>query len=129
MSDIFRAATKVLIWLGEASDNSDMAFEALASVHGNLGLLHGMAKSWHGAGLDVSKYMSNQMETALVSVCNRAYWSRVWIIQEILSASSVDVLCGSKVLVWEEFRTGLNCISNIRVDLWGAGRFCESTPA
>jgi hypothetical protein len=107
MSRVFRVATKVLVWLGEASDNSDMAFEILASVHGNLGLLHGMAKSWRTAGVDVTEYCSNQVEMALRSICKRPYWSKVWIIQEILSVPLVDVLCGSKVLCWEDFWTGL----------------------
>ncbi|KAE9382019.1 HET-domain-containing protein, partial [Stipitochalara longipes BDJ] len=86
MSSVFRAATKVLVWLGGARDNSDMAFEALASVHGHLGMLHSIAKSWIMAGVDVTRYNSNQVETALLSICRRPYWSRVWIIQEILSA-------------------------------------------
>ena len=73
MSSVFRLATKVLVWLVEARDNSDMAFEALASVHGHLGLLQSMAKSWILAGVDGSTYPSNQVEGALLSICKRPY--------------------------------------------------------
>jgi hypothetical protein len=129
MSDIFRSATKVLVWLGEASHNSDMAFEILASVRGHLGLIHKMARSWQAAGVDVAQFTNNQVEMALLSICTRPYWSRLWIIQEILSSSSVDILCGSKVLGWEEFWTGLQCIANINIPSAGGVGPCVSKPA
>ncbi len=35
---------KVLVWLGKESDNSDMAFELVASVNGNLRLFRDMSR-------------------------------------------------------------------------------------
>lgn len=129
MSQVFRAATKVLVWLGPASENSDMAFELLTSVEGQLGFLHKMAVNWTRAGVDVAQHTKDQVEVALLSLCLRPYWRRLWIIQEILSASSVDILCGSKALRWDDFWTGIQVIANVKIITSGPKRACVSTAA
>ena len=34
----------------------------------------------------------------------RAYWYRVWIVQEICSASNAQILCGDSSLTWKSFK-------------------------
>lgn len=36
----------------------------------------------------------------LIALCNRPYWSRLWIIQEILLAEQVLICCGSMACSW-----------------------------
>lgn len=40
--------------------------------------------------------------TSLLLVSGRAYWKRVWIIQEIVSSERVLVRCGSRCAMWED---------------------------
>lgn len=65
----------------------------------------------------------------MLSICRRPYWSRLWIIQEILSASSVDVLCGSRGLHWDEFWAGMQVIASLKIVTEGLEGTCTSTPA
>lgn len=52
---------------------------------------------------------------------------RFWAIQEILSASFIELRCGSKAISWTHFSTGLEAIGNIVPD--GIVVSCASTPA
>jgi hypothetical protein len=88
-----------------------------------------MAINWNKAGVDVTQYTKSQVEVALISICTRPYWKRLWIIQKVLSASSVDILCDSKVLGWEDFWTGLQVISNLKIVGSRSEGTCASTPA
>jgi Heterokaryon incompatibility protein (HET) len=38
----------------------------------------------------------------LRSFCSRSYWSRLWIVQEVLLASELYIQCGSLSFQWEE---------------------------
>ncbi|KAH7400298.1 heterokaryon incompatibility protein-domain-containing protein [Cadophora sp. MPI-SDFR-AT-0126] len=127
MSKIFRQATKVLVWLGEAADDSDLLFELMATVEGRLDRLDSLITVWGQAGVDVSNFTKRRIQSAFLAISRRAYWRRLWIIQEVLSASSIDVLCGSKTLSWAFFSCGLEAIGNLKTssDL----DCCAFTPA
>ncbi|PVH79308.1 hypothetical protein DL98DRAFT_572608 [Cadophora sp. DSE1049] len=127
MSKIFRQATKVLVWLGEAADDSDMLFELMAKVEGRLDRLDSLITVWGQAGIDVSGLTKAKIQSAFLAIGCRPYWTRLWIIQEVLSASSIDLLCGSKTLPWAFFSSGLEAIGNLKTssDL----DCCALTPA
>lgn len=87
MSKIFSKASKVVVWLGPAADDSDDAMNALsAGKNGDEAIRHGVA---------------------IAKLLERPYWQRVWIIQEIAKASVVEVWCGPKTLTWNVFFTGV----------------------
>ncbi|KAE9374876.1 HET-domain-containing protein, partial [Stipitochalara longipes BDJ] len=73
MSRIYRAAAKVLVWLGPASIDSHIAFEYVDEC-----------RRWIQANLRVCEMISEEQEIAFMSILERDYWRRVWIIQEIL---------------------------------------------
>ncbi|KAL2068136.1 hypothetical protein VTL71DRAFT_16234 [Oculimacula yallundae] len=127
MSQIFRQATKVLVWLGEAADDSDLLFELLAKVEGRLHLLDNLISIWGQAGVDITSLTRSRIQSAFLAISRRPYWTRLWIIQEILSASSIDLLCGSKTLAWASFSPGLESIGNLKFS--PDSNICASTPA
>lgn len=77
MGQIFGWAHQVLVWLGAEADGSDEAMIAIDEglVNGHLG----------------------EIETLL----RRPYWHRLWILQEVLMAGKVLVLCGNKMFPWQ----------------------------
>jgi hypothetical protein len=107
MSRIYRPATRVLVWLGEAHDESDMLIDFLTNAKGDFGLV------WHFPGqsckprVELTEEKVVLVRDAFLALCRRPYWRRVWIIQEILSASSLDLLCGTKRLPWALFGPAL----------------------
>ncbi|OAL56939.1 HET-domain-containing protein [Pyrenochaeta sp. DS3sAY3a] len=82
MGDVYRKASIVIIWLGPSTDASDAAISLIQSL----------------AKLD-SKEQASQVEELLT----RPYWSRLWIIQEVILARDLSILCGSKQLSWSRF--------------------------
>ena len=127
MSKIFRHATKVLVWLGEAADDSDLLFELMAQVEGRLDRLDSLITVWAQAGIDISRFTKQKLQSAFLAISRRPYWTRLWIIQDMLSASSIDLLCGSKSLPWAFFSIALEAIGNIKVS--SDSDSCASTPA
>jgi Heterokaryon incompatibility protein (HET) len=97
MQNIYRKASKVVIWLGEASENSDLAFSFLMEVSrrrleiGN----------WLPRVLLDASY--EQSFRAFYDLADRNYRSCVWIIQEIFFGSSIIVRCGFRCIRWSDF--------------------------
>ncbi|KAK4905311.1 WD repeat-containing protein jip5 [Elasticomyces elasticus] len=43
---------------------------------------------------------------AIARLCNRAYWTRLWIFQELMLAKHIVLLCGDKAIPWA-------CLTNV----------------
>jgi hypothetical protein len=82
MGDIFRRAKKVIVWLGPASENSDHA----------VSLIH-----------NLKDLASEEDGSAVKDLLARPYWSRLWIVQEVILARDILVLCGSSMTSWSRF--------------------------
>jgi hypothetical protein len=84
MRDIYSNARSVTVWLGEESNDSDKAMDYFS-----------------GAGeLDHLKKWSPELASPISHLCERSYWRRIWIIQEIFLARQATVCCGSKRVPW-----------------------------
>jgi hypothetical protein len=77
MDTVYRNALRVSVWLG---------LSPLAQPH----------EKFQDSRIDWSD--------AVEVLANRAYWSRVWVIQEVLLGLTVDLYCGSNRLEWSYFR-------------------------
>ncbi|KAM4058885.1 heterokaryon incompatibility protein [Hirsutella rhossiliensis] len=84
MRHIYEQAANVVLWLGEAADGSDDAMDLAASqTLGNV--LQGTDQHW----------------SALTSLVRRAWWKRIWCLQELVSSRwSPIVMCGTKTVSW-----------------------------
>ncbi|KAK4902104.1 hypothetical protein LTR27_001006 [Elasticomyces elasticus] len=47
--------------------------------------------------------LSYEWDHALKQLCERAYWGRLWVLQELMLAREIQVMCGSKLATWESF--------------------------
>jgi hypothetical protein len=91
MSEIFGRADQVVAWLGPAYDNSD----------------HAMATIRRRA----SRYNTNKHTTlnqtelseAIRKLCERPYWKRLWIFQELKHAKCITLMCGASTISWDQF--------------------------
>ncbi|KAH6849382.1 heterokaryon incompatibility protein-domain-containing protein [Alternaria alternata] len=108
MDSIYEDAQLVLIWLGKESDDSNLAMRTLMD--------------WERCTPSTVRYMfanNNKISNTLLarltksvttwnarevlsvsSLCKRRYWSRMWIIQEVVHAERVEIHCGSEILEW-----------------------------
>ena len=131
MQSLYQRATRTLVWLGEADDTSGLAFRLLERLGGSddqiaqfinpptmdfpgpqydpvYGL--GTAEADHIAlfksyidTLDLIGLvdLDDNDWAALESLFRRPYWKRIWIVQEITNAQSVEIHCGPNSLSWQ----------------------------
>lgn len=86
MRQIYQNAQSVSVWLGNEEDDSEIAMRRLNTPTVFKNLRDG---AW-----------SKSEGRAIQSLCERKYWRRMWIIQELLLAKSATVYCGSSELDW-----------------------------
>ena len=98
MSMIYQQAQRVLAYLGEASDDSDLGIDFIledaASTFGSSGR--------PSVGLGPNNFSSPQQK-AVDRILERPYFERIWILQEILLAREVQVILGNKTVDWRAF--------------------------
>ncbi|RDH29009.1 TPR-like protein [Aspergillus welwitschiae] len=84
MRDIYAGATLTVVWLGQGFDSSDLAIRYIA----NPGL--------------PAKGTTSSLEKALQSLLEQPYWSRIWIVQELMLAKDVIFYCGTNSFTWHQ---------------------------
>jgi hypothetical protein len=95
MGEIYSKATIVKIWLGEASDDSKLAFDFAREfevIAPNLRL-----------GSDVLDSVPKEHFKDLINLVCRPWFERVWVIQEALLPPRAELVCGEDVLDWDKF--------------------------
>jgi hypothetical protein len=123
MGKIYSQASTVLAWLGdERSKHIDDAFNVMEILHGNIpprargdwrtfypgqedaaaaeALIEAYADFVEIAVAVLRAYPDSPRSMRLIfSYC--PYWSRLWIIQEVLLAKNLVLCCGTKRFPWE----------------------------
>jgi hypothetical protein len=96
MAEIFTTAERVLVWVGEAADDSD---QLLSYVN----------------ELDAMPNSHRKTRPFLIHAKDRffrrAYWNRTWVIQELFMAKKLVILCGDRRVEEEQFRRLLRELS------------------
>ncbi|KAH8748292.1 heterokaryon incompatibility protein-domain-containing protein, partial [Hyaloscypha sp. PMI_1271] len=108
MAVIYRNAARVWMWLGEASDDSDLAFEFFEII---LRGFHQLQNSTTGSQCD-------EAMSFLVDSKYDRYWRafRLWIVQEVILATEAFTLCGSKGIMWRQLVLILEMLPTFPVD-------------
>lgn len=102
MSDIYRSAEEVAVWLGQESPSSGEAMQLLLEPK------EPTAKNAVSSDTDViraSKLPLNKNGRVLDELFSRRLWGRSWVIQEIVCATRVTLHCGTNSLDWEDMRS------------------------
>ncbi|KAK1770836.1 heterokaryon incompatibility protein-domain-containing protein [Phialemonium atrogriseum] len=93
MSKIFSKAAEVVIYLGEAAEDSDLAMDFIAECD---------SPSPETTSLSYPK--SPSLVKALDDFFHRLWFTRVWVIQEVVLSSSGVAYCGERSLPWSSIR-------------------------
>lgn len=116
MKQIYQMATNVLVWLGPAADGSDRLCDFLndfdiqdSAENTALSVIQMSKEQWKSsqdkifcAGIDIWK--------ACEAFSRRTYWTRTWILQELLLAQCIVLLCGYKKIQWQPWAIVLDTL-------------------
>jgi hypothetical protein len=109
MADIYKKANYVYVWLGASNPRTEAVMTAIKS---NFRLFHvarqrsdkGCKKGPEFAPVQDDRVQEPLASPALRHFFSNPYWLRLWIVQEIMLASHIRVLCGETILSWEELQ-------------------------
>lgn len=124
MGDIYRSASRVVAWLGPSDDTSHRAMRYMCSVGlqvnvsfrgSELSPAPGAADPTLG-NIQVPLFETHDedMSTSLTTLLGREWFSRLWVVQEILLGDPLRtvVLCGPRDAVpWSLFRKAISVVN------------------
>ena len=119
MKTIFSGAQEVILWLGEGDSTSGRGMCLLDEIFVD----HGQENvSWcPGDSLELA-FCSEMLVhalghersyEALSSIFSRDFWSRTWIVQEVVLATELVVHCGRHSVSWKAFEMYDKCLEQI----------------
>ncbi|KAF0316000.1 heterokaryon incompatibility protein [Colletotrichum asianum] len=84
MPEIYSSAAEVLVYLGLATDSSNLALEAISRSLTTNDCSHSQEKS-----------MCKICQSAIFELFERPYFRRLWVVQEIILSRSITMFCGA----------------------------------
>lgn len=124
MSQIYSNATQVIVWLGEPDDGNRSAMVSLAtknfSIANNMRIWRAQRKSGvhRGWRANVNAVSSGEVDPGIstlepeigqvAQLLDRPWWRRVWIVQEVVLAKKIFLMCGSDEVPWESIKERLS---------------------
>ncbi|CAD6447540.1 a5565455-822b-4b0f-a687-8fc7c20c702a, partial [Sclerotinia trifoliorum] len=95
MAKIFGQANRVIVYLGEAADDSDQALEGIRVA----------------AESDSPNIIVNEMDRRLIlELLKRPWFQRIWVLQEVGLARQILIMCGSAMVDGYAFSLGFSRI-------------------
>ncbi|RYN79389.1 hypothetical protein AA0120_g10711 [Alternaria tenuissima] len=101
MCKIYSQAEEVVVWLGQATQETDVLMGSLQQLE-NHSSIHGYKRShwdlsqWTTFWLLDSKGPDVELRKGLNLLLSRPWFRRVWILQEIANAKRANIWCGTK---------------------------------
>ncbi|KAH4610249.1 hypothetical protein HBH69_028440 [Parastagonospora nodorum] len=102
MSAIYQRATRVVVWLGPEDRHTKPAVELM---HGLLQLERETRLSLHHTEVregHSNRFLDSNNWQALAQFFQREWFNRAWIIQEVVLAQAVILICGSCSISWAD---------------------------
>ncbi|KAF1960420.1 HET-domain-containing protein, partial [Byssothecium circinans] len=101
MAKIYGQADRVVVWLGEAADDSDLALEEIHVA---------------GGKMSTNSSKSERIRQAVLALLQRPWFRRIWILQEVAAARHVLIMCGSKKIDGYVFCLGIDSLKDFYED-------------
>jgi hypothetical protein len=96
MRAIYSEASKVISWLGPGYLVTDQLFWFIQT--------HDKSCNSKGGLSENCKFLANrELADAIAYLEERHYWNRIWIIQEIVVATNLELMCGYHSIDWRAF--------------------------
>ena len=125
MADIYRTASRVLVWLGEESEDSGLLQELVPRIIQSAPVeqiiqqryIYGSSnKRLSKEAQDSHRYPVTRKElNAIVALRSRPWFHRIWVIQEVALAKKATVYCGDWSLSLASLHQASRTISGLRV--------------
>jgi hypothetical protein len=103
MSEIFGRADQVISWLGLACNTSE---HAMTTITGHAS---------DGYVIEQPTISQRDLSEAICSLCERPYWKRLWVFQELRHAQHILLACGNQTITWRQFTALRNATVRITV--------------
>jgi Heterokaryon incompatibility protein (HET) len=101
MRDIYANASQVIAWLGQGDDHTDWVFKQFNCKDQKQALV---PPDTHTAFDDLPTDFKLAIDIIYVKIMTRSWWTRVWVIEEVVLAKSDPVIiCGYSSAIWEDF--------------------------
>lgn len=101
MGLIYSYAKSVFVWLGPQADGSEEYFDFCNHILPELRYLRSSA---FGNVLgNVESDVTRRISAAIAALQRRTYWTRTWIIQELVLTNSILIFCGDRSTSWFDF--------------------------
>ena len=109
MQDLYGNAWAVIAWLGEEDDESDKGINLLQALA--TASRENRGQELEARLIEQPNYLGSGSWLALHELMQRPYWTRLWILQEIvLGSSGVVVRCGNSFINWRSVCDGLQLL-------------------
>ncbi|KAH9220571.1 hypothetical protein DL95DRAFT_383061, partial [Leptodontidium sp. 2 PMI_412] len=89
MGEIYSRAESVILWLGEGNSATGSAIRMLSAQSSEQWIIESYYKP-----PDVTPWIQLQTLMAFRALCRQKYWTRLWIIQEVLLATNIELQWG-----------------------------------
>jgi hypothetical protein len=121
MQEIYSNADRVVVWLGEAGNLSDLALDLIQNAAAVYRKKDGVELNalWLELNNNTMETLKEEGTTqgpaeawkSLNLLLQRGWWSRVWVVQEVAFSKSCTVLYGSRQLDWQDFTDSFDLVS------------------
>ncbi|KAF6228712.1 hypothetical protein HO173_011731 [Letharia columbiana] len=118
MADIYRLADHVVVWLGTEKDNSAHILRILSQLSSEIKVDYELATMSPASSDSVPDWSDRSLPLPysideicnIASLLNRAWFSRLWVWQEIrLARNNSIVICGSDTISWQSLHQAIFC--------------------
>jgi len=117
MGSIYNYATRVVAWLGESTNDSEIAMSALRDLGSTIEATRDRVtmpspdnpdERWHP---NTKLPYDDKLWQSIYSLLSRPWFQRVWVMQEIqLSNPESIVMCGHESISWYLLRRSIICL-------------------
>lgn len=104
MKQIYSSATATRVWLGPADFESDRVYTLIKKLVTGSGLLEQRLEG---------EYFGRSDVTAFKEVFARAWWRRVWILQEVVVAKQVLLQCGGRQMHMRDLFSAIEILKSV----------------
>jgi len=105
MASIYHEAELVIIWLGISTYNTDLIMDVMKQLEKESIKYtsdnwktsdQGWGNIWSLINQGHNSRLTSRKREGLVSLLNRSWFNRVWILQEVANARVAEIICGTK---------------------------------
>lgn len=107
MRDIYANADKVIVWLGEGSENSGIAMHILEDFSSGFVDYETFGYEHPRCRLEEVQ-MDAELWQPVTELFRRPFWSRGWIVQDIVVAKEALVCSGWRSIQWDTLEAALD---------------------